>query len=140
MPMYDTDTEGFELEFSPLPAGTYMCGVTEKEDRKSSTGKDMVVVSSKVVDGEYADRRLPDRYFVVQGGGLGFFKRFCDAAKIPYEYDKEKGKFKFDSDDIPGAEFKAVVGQEPTKKENVETGEMEETGRLRNTIEQYLTA
>lgn len=63
--------------FEPLPAGDYELEVVEAKYKKTSTGKDMWNLQSKVISGEYANRRIFDNIVLSPENqtALGFFFR-----------------------------------------------------------------
>lgn len=50
---YD-NTKAFS-QYEPLPAGCYVCKIMQVAETKSSTGKDMIVVSLDIAEGEQKD-------------------------------------------------------------------------------------
>lgn len=52
----DFDTAKATGEYSPLPAGGYVCKIVGVEETKSKNGKDMVKIALDIVEGEEKDR------------------------------------------------------------------------------------
>jgi len=96
-----------------IPPATYALVVDKAEAQTARTGRQMVVVTLKVAEGEYAGKRLVER-FVVPGQpedshfGLQRFHAFL----VGVGFSEQKGKAKVNLDGLRGKKLLADVDDE----------------------------
>jgi hypothetical protein len=111
MPIIEFDAPSNE-GFQPLPEGTYWLRIESVEQGTSSAGNPQLVVKTKVVDGEYANKSVTIWYSLTPKSTWKL-KALLDATDVPYE--EVGGRVRFDTDDLYDREFvvDASVGVNP---------------------------
>jgi len=111
MPIIEFDAPSSE-GFQPLPEGTYWLRIESVEQSTSSAGNPQLVVKTRVVDGEYANKSVTIWYSLTPKSTWKL-KALLDATDVPYE--EVGGRVRFDTDDLYDKDFvvDASVGVNP---------------------------
>lgn len=102
----DLNLEGYEAQtsdFSPIPAGSYICQITDSEAYYSKAGRPNLKVTLAVADGDYIGRKLWCNFCLDAEVGLKILKSLAVAARHP------NPNFLRDSEELHGLYVKARV-------------------------------
>ena len=99
------ENQGFE----PFPEGDYLLECVKVEDKRTRTGRDMVVLELKVSEGPSAGRKLWHNLTLIPAGekGHGFTVAALHAFGLPYD-----GELDFSTEDFIGRNARAHVAIE----------------------------
>lgn len=102
----DLNLESYEAQtsdFSPIPAGSYICQITDSEAYYSKAGRPNLKVTLTVADGDYIGRKLWCNFCLDAEVGLKILKSLAVAARHP------NPNFIRDSEELHGLYAKARV-------------------------------
>lgn len=106
MALLDLNLEGYEAQtsdFSPLPAGSYVCQISNTESYYSKAQRPNLKVTLTVQDGDYAGRKIWTNFCLDAEVGLKILKSMAVAARHP------NPNFLRDSEELHGLYVKARV-------------------------------
>ena len=105
------ENQGFE----PFPEGDYLLECVKVEDKRTRTGRDMVVLELKVSEGPSAGRKLWHNLTLIPAGekGHGFTVAALHAFRLPYD-----GELDFSTEDFIGRNARAHVAIEEREWED----------------------
>ena len=136
MPKLPQSLADVSTKVTPMPEGTYAAVIEEVEVTESKSKLPMVVVTYKITEGEFANRKLTD-YMVLETkkhepneAGLRQLKRLIVATLGEERADAED----FDTDELQGNACTLIVKQDSYNEE----GEEEET--ITNKVKKVLAA
>lgn len=109
---FSMESEAFDKSgtFEALPEGNYDLEVVEAEVKTASTGTDMLAVQFKVLDGEYANRRV-FRNYPITAKAIGFLKALYAACQLDLPVLVENGRVELNIEpgEFIGCQVAAVV-------------------------------
>lgn len=127
---YDSVQAKHFVVFNELPPGGYVCAIKDAQEKKSKAGRDMLVLSLEVTEGEhagyfseiYAKDKRPNKqwpggavfYQLTDENSTPFFKGLIEAI----EKSNAGYKFNFNEKTLVGKSIGAIFGREQYQKED----------------------
>jgi hypothetical protein len=98
-----------QTSFEPLPAGVYVCQVTDSGAKFSKNNRPNLNITMTVVDGEFTGRKIFDNFTLDHEIGLKIFKTLCVVAGHP------NPNFVRDSEELHGlyAKVRIAIKEDP---------------------------
>lgn len=129
---FDADTVEERQDYTPVPAGSYVMMFVESETKETSTGGEMIVLTSEVQDEQFKGRKIFTRLNVKNANEKAVEIAFRELGEIVKAVGKTKIK---DTEELHNIRFVADVAVEkgkPYMKDGVQV-----EGKPNNVIKKY---